>query len=631
MELAMPGLVGILGDTESTPDLLDRMASAVGGAPFYRTDRWSGDGFAGARVHLGIFDPGPQPAVTSGGARVFFDGRSYGTEAATRALRDRGYAVRPGSDAGLCAAAFEEWGTAFFRELNGPFVCVIAEPDEGRVTIANDRYGLMPLSYAATRERFLVSTHLAALLEDPGLDRTIDPDAVQDFFAFGRLHGNRTLLRAVSAMPSGSVLRYSAGRVEIERYWDYAPAADTTRSEEWFVDELVRTWRRAVTLRAEPQYRCGITLSGGLDSRTITGGLPRDRCAGMVALTHGHPESDEVLMAQEVASVSGMAFLQVTTPTPFYLERPDECVRVTDGLDYIGVNYIPKASRLAREAGVEVLFHGMGPDLWIAGGLAGDWAGRQYPRLRGGEIDEALHRTVRFFPDDELDRLFLPGLRQELSLSPRGSFDAVMGGIGVPDPLDRHDHYMHATHQRRLAAMGPRLWRTATEVALPGFDNDWVDVALRIPPEYRLNRRIYRKFLSRLAPDLAAIPYNRTMVPPAYPLALWHVGQALMFQSDRLRRGVNGLAGRRLLRPRVRKSVDGRAMLRDDPAWDRFFRNLLLSDDSVIAGCLDTGTVGGLVDASRDGTLANPVKVLYLATFELFLRAYGLRAPGAAA
>jgi hypothetical protein len=179
--------------------------------------------------------------------------------------------------------------------------------------------------------------------------------------------------------------------------------------------------------------------------------------------------------------------------------------------------------------------------------------------------------------------------------------------------------------------MGPRLWRTATEVAIPGFDNDWVDVALQIPPEYRLNRRIYRKFLSRLAPDLAAIPYNRTMVPPAYPFLLWHAGQAWMVQSDRFRQRVNSLAGRRLLRPRVRKSVDGRAMLRDDPAWDRFFRDLLLSDDSVVAGCFDTGTVAGLVDASRNGTLGNPSKVLYLATFELFLRAYGLRPPGAAA
>ena len=320
----MPGLVGILGETESVPDLLERMIGAVGGAPFSRADRWAGDGFAGARVHLGIFDPGPQPAVTSGGARVFFDGRCYGTDASARALRDRGYAIRPGSDASLCAAAFEEWGPAFFRELNGPFVCVVAEPDEGRVTIANDRYGLLPVSYAATRDRFLVSTHLAALLEDPDLDRAIDLDAVQDLFAFGRLHGDRTLLCAVSAMPSGSVLRYGAGRVEIEPYWDYAAAADTTRSEEWFVDELVRTWRRAVALRAEPQYRCGVALSGGLDSRSITGGLPRERRAGMLAFTHGRPNSDEVLVAQEVASVAGMAFLQVTTPTPFYLERPDE-------------------------------------------------------------------------------------------------------------------------------------------------------------------------------------------------------------------------------------------------------------------------------------------------------------------
>jgi hypothetical protein len=176
--------------------------------------------------------------------------------------------------------------------------------------------------------------------------------------------------------------------------------------------------------------------------------------------------------------------------------------------------------------------------------------------------------------------------------------------------------------------MGPRLWRTATEVTLPGFDNDWVDVTLRIPSHLRLNRRMYRKFLSRLAPELAAIRYNRTMVPPKYPLIFWRAGTHLKHRTDWFKRGVNRLVGIPILSPAVRKSVDGRAMIRDDPAWDRFFRNLLLSEDSVITGSFEESAVRGLVEAGRSGTLDNPSKLLYLASFELFLRAYGLSAPG---
>lgn len=616
-----------MGDTEGGTRHLDRMTASLKSEPYYLVDRFISDGFSGARVHLGIFNPEPQPAAISGGARVFFDGRCYGNGESIRTLRRRGYEVRSGCDASYCAAAFEEWGMEFVSGLNGAFICVIAEPEEGRVTIANDRYGLLPLNYAVDRDRFLFSTHLSALLEDPALDRTVNPDAVLEFFTFGRLHRDKTLISSVSALPGGSVLHYDSGGVEIQRYWDYSVAPDAEHTDEWFVDELVRTWRQALALRTEAPHSYGVALSGGLDSRTIVGGIPANRRGDVLAFTHGFPDSDEVLLARRVADASSMPFLQVSQPTPLFLERADECVRLTDGLDYIGVNFVPKASRLLRDAGVQVLFHGMGPDLWLAGGFFGEEAG-VLPDLQGTAIDDFLYRSLRFFSDAEVDRLFSPGLVAAVSRSPRQSFDEMMADIGETDPIDRHDHCIHATHHQRLAAMGPRLWRTATEVALPGFDNDWVDVALRIPSGQRLNRRIYRKFLAKLDPRLAAIPWNRTMVPPLYPRPLWRAGSAYAHRKEWLKGGINRMAGRQLLRPSLRKAIDVRAMLRDDPAWDRFFRNLLLSPESRSAGCLEEEAVRAVVDESRDGTLQNISKVLYLATFELFLRSYGLRPPG---
>lgn len=602
------------------------MTAPLKDEPYYLVDRFISDGFLGARVHLGIFNPDPQPAVTSGGARIFFDGRCYGNGESTRMLRKRGYAIRSGCDASYCAAAFEEWGSEFVRDLNGAFICVIAEPEEARVMIANDRYGLLPLNYSVLRDRFVFSTHLAALLADPTLDRTMNPDAVLDFFAFGRLHKDKTFLRSVSALPAGSVLRYESGTVEIERYWRYSASPDTRHSEEWFVDELVRTWREALARMTDRPYRYGVALSGGLDSRTIVGGIPPERRREIVAFTHGDPRSNEVALARRVAEVSSMPFLQVTQPASLFLAEPDECVRLTDGLDYIGVNFLPKVSRLLRDADVQVVFHGMGPDTWLAGGLMGGEPERLMD-LGGPALDEYLYRSFRMIPDEGLERLFAPGFWSMVSQSPRQSFDEAMAGISETDPIDRHDHFAIETQLRRLANMGPRLWRTATEVALPGFDNNWVDVTLAIPSELRLNRRIYRRFLAALAPELAAIPYDRTMVPVTYPLSLWRAGSAWSYRSEWLRGGINRVARQPLFRPPCRKAVDVKAMLRDDPAWDRVFRRLLLSPGSRSAPLFDEIAVRDQVDASRDGTLRSPSPLLHLATFELFLRAFGLEPP----
>ncbi|GEM_PF-3570407 len=69
-------------------------------------------------------------------------------------------------------------------------------------------------------------------------------------------------------------------------------------------------------------------------------------------------------------------------------------------------------------------------------------------------------------------------------------------------------------------------------------------------------------------------------------------------------------------------------MLSDDPAHDQFQRDLHIFSDSVTTGCFDGGVIREMLDASRRGALSNPVKVLYLASFELFLRACELRPPG---
>lgn len=52
----------------------------------------------------------------------------------------------------------------------------------------------------------------------------------------------------------------------------------------------------------------------------------------------------------------------------------------------------------------------------------------------------------------------------------------------------------------------------------PTTDNDFTDVMLTIPQEWRLNHCIYRKFLNKVLPELAGITYDQTMVRANAPL-----------------------------------------------------------------------------------------------------------------
>lgn len=599
------------------------MVAPLATESFYSVDRYSKGAYAGARVHLGVFNSTPQPHVSEN-ICVFLDGRCYGYHDAAKRLRRRGYRIKAGCDASFCAAAYLDQGPDFVRDLNGPFICVIAEPEEGRVLIMNDRYGLLPLNFAVNDGSLLYATHLEALLAYPCLPRGVDSSAVLDFFAFGRLFGDRTFLESISVLPSGAVLDYSRGRYEITRYWDYPYAPDHAHDEAWFVERLVRTWREAVSLRLEDPHRYGIALSGGLDSRSIVGGIPAFHRSDVRAFSHGPADSDDVRMAGAVAHAAGLPFERIDLPNSLILETPGEAVRMTDGVDYIGVNYVPKLSRQLRQAGMEVVFHGIGPDTFLVAGAVFGGNLSTFLRLQAEERDEYLYQTWRFFSDDELDRLLLPEFIGRISGSPRTSFDDAIAGITDPEPLNRSDHFDLLTHHRRLAVMGLRLHRTALEVAVPAFDNAWVDVTLRIPPDSRANYRIYRKFLARLAPDLAAIPNNHTMVPPRAPLIFWKAGGAYLYRKEQFKERVNRLAGTVLFPPRRRGYVDFKAMLKTDPAWDRFLTDLLLGPQAKVTAIMDRSAIENMLDAARCGTLRRPEKVLYLATFELFLQAHDL-------
>lgn len=618
----IPGLVGVVDDAIDHRGLLEDMVAPLATEPFYRVDRYSKGAYAGARIHLGVFNSTPQPYVSED-ICVFFDGKCYGYDNAAKHLKRRGYRIEAGCDASFCAAAYLDEGPDFVRDLNGPFICVIAEPEEGRVQIMNDRYGLLPLNYALSGGSLLYATHLEALLAYRGLSRRVDSSAILDFFAFGRLYGDRTFLESVSVLPSGAILDYSRGQCEITRYWDYPYAPDYTHDETWFVERLVQTWREAVSLRLEGSHQYGIALSGGLDSRSIVGGIPAIRRSEVSAISHGPSDCDDVRMAEAVAHAAGLPFERIDLPNSLILETPSEAVRMTDGVDYIGVNFLPKLSRQLREDGMDVIFHGIGPDTFLAGDVFGGYHS-DLLKLPAEVRDDYLYRKWRFFSDDELNRLLLPEFRTRISSKPRVSFDAAIAGITDTDPLDRSAHFDLLTHHRRLAVMGLRLYRTALEVAVPAFDNAWVDVALQIPTEFRANYRIYRKFLARLAPDLAMIPYNRTMVRPKAPLLLWKAGSAYLYRKEQFKARINRLAGTVLFPPRRRGYVDFKNMLKTDPAWDRLLTDLLLGPRAKVTAIMDRSAIEGMLEAVRCGALSRPDKVLYLASLELFLQAHDL-------
>lgn len=86
----MPGLVGIVSEEGINEQLVDRMANSIKHEEFYRVDKHISSYFGIERVHLGIFNPEPQPVFNEDKSLcIFMDGKIYDYENQLDELKKR--------------------------------------------------------------------------------------------------------------------------------------------------------------------------------------------------------------------------------------------------------------------------------------------------------------------------------------------------------------------------------------------------------------------------------------------------------------------------------------------------------------------------------------------------------------
>jgi asparagine synthase (glutamine-hydrolysing) len=185
--------------------------------------------------------------------------------------------------------------------LDGMFALAIWDGDREELVIARDRMGEKPLYVAKVDGGYAVASEIKALLLHPGLDRTVDADAVEQYLAFDYTVGPRTILSKVRKLRAGHVGTVSRSGFSSTPYWRLRFDRQTIAREEalarldFLLDESVR-------MRMVADVPVGLFLSGGLDSSTV-GYYMRRHSPTVRAFTIGFEERgfDETAYARKVA------------------------------------------------------------------------------------------------------------------------------------------------------------------------------------------------------------------------------------------------------------------------------------------------------------------------------------------
>ena len=331
-------------------------------------------GVALCHRRLAIIDlaTGQQPLYNEDGSVVVvYNGEIYNYQSLIPELQALGHSFHTRSDTEVIVHAWEAWGARCVERFRGMFAFALWDRNQETLFLARDRLGVKPLHYALLPDgQLLFASEIKSLLEHPGLDRTIDPLAVEEYFAFGYVAEPRSIYRSVRKLPPAHTLVVRRGQPpgEPRRYWDVRFTADSRISLADAVDELTRRLEDSVRLRLISEVPLGAFLSGGVDSSAVVATMARvsPEPVNTCSISFDDPAYDESRFAQLVATRYGTRH-RVDHVASDDFDLVDELARVYDE-PYADSSAIPtyRVCQLARQH-VTVALSGDGGDESFAG------------------------------------------------------------------------------------------------------------------------------------------------------------------------------------------------------------------------------------------------------------------------
>ena len=408
-------------------------------------------------------------------------------------------------------------GPEFFTTAHGCFSCAVWDHASLRLSLATDRYGMRAVYWARSGDRFLFASELGALLAVPGFAVTPDESGLAQFLSFGHYLGEATRYREIRLVPAGCWLTFDAqaGTVTVTPYAPPEEPVQARSDEEW--KELIAERAANVIARAcGDGDAMGLSLSGGLDARTILGLAPRDMRLTCVSL--GIPGSIDHRAASELASLAGQPHHQLMLADDF-LERFEslfrEVVDLTDGL-YLDQGIVLTTLATYRELGIRTLLRGHAGELMHmskayafsidepALALSSkpqlvDWLWRHLTGYMIGSAEESLF-SGRF-----------AGRMRELA---RAALEEQVAHWDDVEPVPQRIWRLFVAERlRRETAPSLQLFRNFVETRVPFLDPELVGPLLAAPTHLKVGDELQAHILRKHRPEFLGVVNANTGAP----------------------------------------------------------------------------------------------------------------------
>lgn len=508
---------------------------------------------------------------------VIANGEIYNFRELREGLQKKGHIFSTGSDSEVLVHLYEEKGEESLQRLMGMYAFALWDTGQKKLFIARDRLGIKPLYFAKVGQTLVFASELKAILYYPGIERTINPAAVNSYLTYEYVPAPECIFQSIQKLLPGHYLVIGKQTpLRLKQYWDLDYRSKINlKSEGEYREMLLEKLGLSVQRRLISDVPLGTFLSGGIDSSLIASLMKNYTHDRVDSFNIGFSEKsfDETPFAQTVAEHLKTNHYHQMFNTSVLLQTLPKVAEILD--EPLGDASILPTYLLCQfcRRQVTVALSGDGGDELFAGYYTyqAHRLAKLYtliPRLiRHGLIEKAIRKLPVSMENFSLDfraKKFIsgldypPGIRNYVWL---GSFSPEeKKGLLQPDfqsALKGHDEF--SIIRQYLASAKVEDWLDAIlyldmklylqedllvkvdrasmanslEVRVPYLDHEFVNFATRLPSHLKL-RGLQTKYLLKKSAQglLPAHIIHRPKKGFGIPVAQWISGELKPLFTD---------------------------------------------------------------------------------------------------
>lgn len=423
------------------------------------------------------------------------------------------------SHAELFLLGFLLEASAFIQSPDRGFAAALWDGRSQLLHLMSDRFGMNPLYFATQQDHLSFSTKITPLLRQPGVSARLSETGVAQFFRVRQFLGEATLHECVRLLPAASCLTYdvAAQSIKISRYWDLRQAVgtDPVASEATALEQIDAAFRRSMKRCLSDTGSLGLSLSAGLDSRTILAFVPDHQPLSCVTL--GGLGSIDCRLADQLAHLGGRPLHSCLLDNSFQADFELDfrrMVELTDGHYVSGAIVMPSLS-LYRSLGVHTLLRDHGGELMHMDKAYCYSLARRHVSLEGKDLASRLFQHLSAgLPEFLAEALLQPPYRQAVVAASKASFDSAFEEALEVGPAAHSIAYIFIRKfLRRAAALSMVKFGSVTETRLPFVDRNLIAALMAAPSDLRFGDKIQTWLLKRQALEMLEIPNSNTGDP----------------------------------------------------------------------------------------------------------------------